>query len=270
MHTTASDGRCTPAQLVDEAAQVGLTVMAVTDHDTVASTGEVRSLALAKGIDAISGIEITAVEDRRDVHVLGYFCDTTSEPLAEFLRRQRETRRDRIQAIADRLADLGVPIDPAPLLAEGDRRKDRSLGRPLVARALIDAGHVTSVRDAFDRWLAYGRPAFVPRAGDAIGVVVEVIHEAGGLASLAHPGITRIDGRIPALRDVGLDALEVYHPSHDAGDVERYSRLAADHRFLATAGSDYHGDLSQGRRLGMITLPEADWQRLSAGRAAYG
>jgi predicted metal-dependent phosphoesterase TrpH len=266
MHTTASDGRCTPEQLVDEASQIGLTVMAVTDHDTLASVGEVQTLAAARGIEAICGIEITAVEYRRDVHVLGYFCDTTDVPLGRFLGQQREVRRGRIQAITARLEELGLPIELAPSCVGEDRQLGRSLGRPLIAQALVAAGHVVNVREAFDKWLADGRPAFVPRSGSSIAAVVKVIHGAGGVASLAHPGLTCIDQRIPELRDEGLDALEVYHPGHDRESVERYESLATRHGFLRTAGSDYHGDPAQGRALGMVTLPEADWDRLCGGR----
>ena len=267
MHTTASDGRCTPQQLVDQAAQVGLTVMAVTDHDTVASTGEVQALARARGIEAISGIEITAVEERRDVHVLGYFCDTTCAPLLEFLRRGREARLERLQAIAGRLARQGLPVDVEPLMATAGT--GRSIGRPQLAQAMVEAGHVADLQEAFDQWLALGRPAFVPRTGAGVEVVLDVIHEADGLASLAHPGITRIDECLPELRVAGLDALEVYHPGHDAEAVERYERLAARHGFLATAGSDYHGDPAQGRALGMVTLPEPAWERLRGGRQPH-
>ena len=267
MHTTASDGRCTPLQLVDEAARVGLTVMAVTDHDTVASTGEVQALARARGIEAISGIEITAVEEGRDLHVLGYFCDAACAPLLEFLRRGREARLERLHAIAGRLAEQGLPLDIEPLVAMA--RTGRSMGRPQIAQALIDAGHVADVREAFDQWLMYERPAFVPRTGVGVKVVLDMIHEAAGLASLAHPGITRIDERIPELRNAGLDALEVYHPGHDAEAVERYEGLVARHGFLATAGSDYHGDPAQGRALGMVTLPEPAWERLRGGRQPH-
>lgn len=266
MHTTASDGRCTPAQLVDEAAKSGLTVMAVTDHDTMAATDEVVALARSRDIDAINGIEITAVENGLDVHVLGYFCDISSERLAAFLLRQRQGRLDRVRAIIERLVDLGMPIDIQPPIVEAVRNEGYALGRPHIARALVAAGHVVDVKEAFDRWLAYGCPAFVSRAGYSVRAVVEVIHEAGGLASLAHPGVTRVDQWIPMLRDHGLDALEVYHPGHDAKAVARYEELATRYGFLMTAGSDYHGDPAHGRTLGMVTLPESDWQRFRAGR----
>lgn len=266
MHTTASDGRCTPRELVDRVVAAGITVMAVTDHDTTASIDEVRELARARGIEAHSGIEITAVEDGRDLHVLGYFLDPAEARLIEFLRVQRETRVRRVHAIAARLAELGVPIDLPALLDEAQRNLGRSIGRPQVARALQRAGHVADVKEAFDRFLRAGGPAFVSRPGSPPEVVFAIIHRAGGVASLAHPGRSRIDERIEALAVAGLDALEVYHSDHDAAAVERYHRMASELGLLMTGGSDFHGDPRHGIEPGASTLPAEEWQRLSAAR----
>jgi predicted metal-dependent phosphoesterase TrpH len=266
MHTTASDGRCTPRELVDRVVAAGITVMAVTDHDTTASIDEVRELARARGIEAHSGIEITAVEDGRDLHVLGYFLDPAEARLIEFLRVQRETRVRRVHAIAARLAELGVPIDLPALLDEAQRNLGRSIGRPQVARALQRAGHVADVKEAFDRFLRAGGPAFVSRPGSPPEVVFAIIHRAGGVASLAHPGRSRIDERIEALAVAGLDALEVYHSDHDAAAVERYHRMASELGLLMTGGSDFHGDPTHGIEPGASTLPAEEWQRLSAAR----
>ena len=265
MHTTASDGRCTPTELVDKAAQVGLTVMAVTDHDTTASTDEVRALAALHGIEAVNGIEVTAVEHGRDVHVLAYFCDTASATLGDFLAGGRAARVERLHAIAKRLAAEGVAIDLAPL--EARSRGGRSVGRPLIARALVEAGHVVDLREAFETWLIEGRPAFVPRTGYGVATVVDVVHAAGGRASLAHPGLTKIDDRLAEFRDAGLDAIEVYHSSHDAEAVAHYAALATRLGFLCTGGSDFHGNPEQGRPLGGVTLSPDDWARFHDGRA---
>ena len=266
LHTTASDGRCTPLELVDRVAAAGITVMAVTDHDTMASVDEVQALAKARGIEAIPGIEITAVEDGRDVHVLGYFLNPAEPRLLEFLRSQRETRVKRVRAIAARLAELGVPIDLQALLEEAARHQGRSIGRPQIARALQRAGHVADTKEAFDRFLNNDGPAFVSRPGSPPEVVIGIIHRAGGVASLAHPGRTRIDARIKALAIAGLDALEVYHSDHDDAAIQRYERMASDLGLLMTGGSDFHGDPSHGIEPGASTLPAAEWQRLSAAR----
>jgi predicted metal-dependent phosphoesterase TrpH len=266
LHTTASDGRSTPSELVDEAAGAGLTVMAVTDHDTTASVEDVRQRARARGIDAVPGIEVTAVEDGRDVHVLGYFIDPSDEALGSFLAGQRSARVARVVAIGERLAALGMPIDLEPLLKTVGGSSARSVGRPQVARALIAAGYVADTREAFDKWLGRDCPAFVPRSGPSPERVIEAIHAAGGLASLAHPGRTNIDARIPALAHAGLDALEVYHSDHSGDAVERYRAMARALGLLATGGSDFHGDPAHGVKPGTTSLPDEDWQRLDAAR----
>ena len=266
LHTTASDGRCTPAQLVARAAAAGVTIMAATDHDTTAGLAEVRTHAARRGILSIPGIEITAIADGRDVHMLGYFFDPAHPGLGDFLAAQRATRVARVGAIAERLAALGMPVDITPLLAEAARETGKSIGRPKIARAMIDAGYVADTREAFDRWLGRGCPAFVERAGASPEEVIAIVHRAGGLAALAHPGRTAIDDRIPALRDAGLDVIEVYHSDHDAAAVDRYGRLARELGLLVSGGSDFHGDPAHGFEPGRSALPAPEWERLSAAR----
>ena len=262
LHTTASDGRCTPAELVDRAARAGLTVMAVTDHDTTAAVDEVSAAGRARGIEVIAGIEITAVENGRDVHMLGYFINPADAQLSGFLARQRAQRIERVTAVGDRLAQLGMPIDVAPLLAVAKADGGRSIGRPQIAQAMIAAGYVADSNEAFDRWLAAGRPAFVPRAGPPPEDVIAIVHAAGGLVSLAHPGQTGVDPRISAYAKAGLDALEAYHPDHDRASTDRYREVASQLTLLVTGGSDFHGDPSHGWEPGAVTLPEDAWRRL--------
>ena len=259
-----------PSELVEQAAAARLTVMAVTDHDTLAAVPEVAARARAHGIEVVAGIEITAVESGLDVHVLGYFVNQADRALDDFLASQRRLRLTRVRAIADRLTGLGLPVDLEPLLDDAQRHAARAVGRPLVARAMITAGYVTSVREAFDRWLGHGRPAFVPRTGPTPETVIAIIQRAGGLASLAHPGRTRIDGRITALCEAGLDAIEVFHSDHDPGDVERYGRMARDLGCLVTGGSDFHGDPQRAVSPGSTTLPAHEWDRLRVARPAHG
>ena len=263
LHTTASDGLCTPRELVAQAAAAGLTTLAVTDHDTMAAVGEVAALAGAAGIRLVPGIEITAIEDGADVHILGYFLDPASPPLTTFLAAQRDSRVERVRAIAARLATLGVHIDTGPLLDAASRRDGSSVGRPQVARALVAAGHAVDTNDAFERWLGRGKPGFVPRSGACAEDVIRIIHDAGGLASLAHPGVTKVDARLAVLRDAGLDALEAYHSDHDADMRDRYLRIARDLGMLVTGGSDYHGDPAHGVSPGMVALPADEFHRFS-------
>ena len=266
LHTTASDGRCTPRELVERAARAGVTVMAVTDHDTTAAVADVRSAALDHGIQAISGMEITAVEDRRDLHVLGYLFDPLHEPLGVFLLAQRSARIARVEAIGSRLARLGVPIDVEVLVRRARREGGRSIGRPQVARAMVEAGHVADTREAFDCWLGHARPGYVPRAGPSPEAVIEIVHQAGGVASLAHPGKFGLAARIPSLVEAGLDAVEAFHPDHDASLMNEYIRIARELDLLLTGGSDFHGDGTHGQAPGAVALPAAEFARLRDAR----
>ena len=263
LHTTASDGLCSPRELVDQAAAAGVTTLAVTDHDTMAAVDEVSALAHAAGMRFVPGIEITAIENGADAHILGYFIDPDSPRLDSFLATQRESRVQRVAAIAERLAALGVHVDVRPLIEMASRQDGASVGRPQVARALVAAGYAVDTNDAFERWLARGRPGFVPRGGATAEDVIAIIHEAGGLASLAHPGVTKVDARLAALRDAGLDALEAYHSDHDPETRDRYLRIARDLHLLVTGGSDYHGDPAHGVAPGTVTLPVHEFQRFS-------
>lgn len=269
LHTTASDGRLSPAQLVARAQAAGLSTISVTDHDTVAAIAEVRGHAHDAGIRVVNGIEITAVDDGRDVHMLGYFFDPASATLASVLEQQRALRVSRVRAIGARLAQLGLAIDVESVLLAAAARPGSSVGRPQVARELVRAGYVDSVQDAFDKWLATGRPAFVTRTGPSPAAIVDAIHEAGGLASMAHPGVTRRDELIAPLADHGLDAIEVYHSDHTLEDRQHYQLIARRNNLLVSGGSDFHGDdpaLVPGRArrsmLGVVSLPAADFAAL--------
>jgi 3',5'-nucleoside bisphosphate phosphatase len=158
----------------------------------------------------------------------------------------------------------------ADVLAAAREHPNRSVGRPQVARAMVAAGHVADTRAAFDQWLAEGLPAFIPRDGAPSEAVIAIIHRAGGIASIAHPGKTGIDSRLPSLKDAGLDALEVFHPDHDPAAVSRYARLAEEMHLLMTGGSDFHGDPAHGRSPGSVTLPSLHWERLLDKRPAHG
>jgi len=265
LHTTASDGRSSPDALVAEAAAAGIDTLAVTDHDTVAAVDAVRAAAARAGLTMIAGIEITAIHAGRDVHVLGYFLDATDPELSAFLAAQRASRRRRVTEILERLEALGVGVDMTTLLAERAIDRDVSVGRPLVAQALVAAGHAADVADAFDRYLAIGRPAFVPRVGPSVRDVVERVARAHGVSSLAHPGKIEDDGLVRGFVRDGVDGIEVHHPDHDDAAVARYQALAVSAGKLVTGGSDYHGPGSgRAAALGRVGLPPADYTRLTA------
>ena len=257
LHTTASDGTLSPSELVARARAAGLSVIAITDHDTTAGTCAARASARDAGMELIPAIEISSVDGGRDIHMLGYFLDAESPALLTFLEGQRVERLRRLTEMGGRLASLGCAIELTAILDSA--RCGRSVGRPQVADALVRSGHAASRDDAFARFLEYGAPAFVPRAGASPFDVIRIVHDAGGVVSMAHPGLTRRDDLIPAMAAAGLDAIEVRHSEHDAETEARYRGVAAELKLSPTAGSDYHGDI--GRRagaLGSVVMPPDD------------
>jgi predicted metal-dependent phosphoesterase TrpH len=240
--------------------------MSVTDHDTTAGWAEAAEAASRAGIDFIAGIEITAVLDGADVHVLGYFPSRSVPLLEHFLGEQRADRFRRVREMAARLAALGMPLDLDETLRAIARTPGRTPGRPILADAMVAAGHVSTRDEAFARFLGRGRPAFVPRTGAAPQEVVESIVAAGGLPSLAHPGLLQRDEVILPLILAGLPAIEAYHPEHDAETTGRYRRLASASRLLVTGGSDFHG-VEAGHHensLGRVGLPPEDYDTFRA------
>lgn len=272
-HTTASDGRCTPEELASRAAAAGVTTLGLTDHDTVGGCAATARACAHYGIDFVPGIEITAVAAERDVHVLGYFFDIESVSLLAFLAEQRRRRVDRVREMLDRLAALGMRLDTDAILKPGLDDSTRAVGRPWIARALVEGGHVATVNEAFDRWLSRGRPGFIPRIGADPAEVFARVHDAGGIASLAHPVLVQHDAWIPVFAESGLDAVEAYHSRHDAADTDRYLAVAHDLNLLVTGGSDYHADEEHGGGgPGSVSLPDNHFERLlkRVGRTSPG
>ena len=264
-HTDASDGRCTPDILVARAAAGGVSVLSVTDHDTVAGCERAAEACRRLGLTFVPGIEITAVREAADVHVLGYFIDVGSPRLAAFLAEQRRLRLDRVREMIRRLAKLGIALDADAIVQPAVENPAKSPGRPWIARALVAAGHCQTTNEAFDRFLARGRSAFIPRAGAPPGQVIACIHDAGGLASIAHPGLIARDEWIAGFAAQGVDALEAYHTEHDEAATRKYLAAARRHDLLVTGGSDYHGDESHGAGApGSISLPREAFDRLLA------
>ena len=262
-HTTASDGRCTPAELVARAAAAGVTVLSVTDHDTVDACEAVGTACAAAGITFVPGIEITAVRDEVDVHVLGYFLDPRAPELRVFLAGQRQRRLDRVGRIIARLEQLGLRLDADAILRPAIDQPGMSIGRPAIARALVAAGYVKTSNEAFASWLSRGRPGFVAREGAAPDNVIAQVHAAGGVASLAHPGLLRRDEWIAGFASSGLDAIEAYHTNHDEEATGRYRSIAHRLGLSLSGGSDYHADDSHGSaHPGSVSLPAGAFDQL--------
>lgn len=266
LHTTASDGKLRPSALVALAARANLKIISVTDHDTVAGLSEARDAAVAHGLRLVNGIEVTAIEQGRDVHVLGYFFDPDNEALGRFLETQRADRVQRLREIGARLKTLGCDIDVETIIGTSAELAGRSVGRPLIADALVAKGLAIDRRDAFDRLLGNDGPAFVPRCGAPVARVIAVIAAAGGIASLAHPILLRDDSIIPVYASAGLAAIEVRHREHDQAAETRYREIARSLNLAVSGGSDFHGEPMTD--LGTVTLAAEDFDALASRAAA--
>jgi predicted metal-dependent phosphoesterase TrpH len=245
----------------------GIGTFAVTDHDTVAALAEVARLAFDAGVTFVPGIEITAVDRGKDVHVLGYFVDASCPALLNALQASRLDRLRRGRRMCEKLTAAGAPMDFDALF--GDDRLVQSSGpvisRPLVADALVRAGHVATRQEAFDRFLADGQPGYVPRVGLSPVEVVGLIQSAGGLAALAHPGVIGRDDLIGPLADQGLDALECFHSDHTPAVTDTYLALASRYGLAVTGGSDFHGaGTRRSDFFGRIGLPREHYAALAA------
>lgn len=256
-HTTASDGVLSPTDLVELAVRRKVEILAITDHDTT-DAWEPASQAAEGRLELWPAIEINCSEPGPyEVHVLGYFVRPDHRALQEALAKLREARQGRIGRMVDNLNRLGIDLELADVqkLSQGP-----SLGRPHLARALVERGVVADLNEAFDRFLALGQPAYEPRYSLRPREAIQVITESGGLPVLAHPGLIGTDEFLEGYVEAGLRGLEVYYPQHEGDQVARYRELARRYRLLATGGSDYHGP---GRtELGAVRLPEEALQAL--------
>ena len=239
LHTTASDGRLEPAEIVRLAVQVGLNVIAVTDHDTI--DGITPALTAAEdfpSLTVIPGVEINTDVPHGEVHVLGYFIDYTDRKLAVSLQKLRDSRLERAQKMIAKLGSLGMEIQwqRVQQLAQGG-----SVGRPHVAQALLEAGHVASFREAFEKYIGHDGPAYVDREKLLPVEAVRLIIDAKGLPVLAHPAdIGNLSGLISKLKAAGLVGIEVYYCDYTPDVISRLSRLAEQHQLIPTGGTDYH------------------------------
>ena len=264
-HSRASDGEYAAAEVAARARAAGLSVWALCDHDTVAGLPEAAAAAKPLGLRLVTGIELSAFLDRKEVHVLGHFVDPEHRALRRFEDELADHRRGRMTEIVRRLVALNVHVRIEDVLAWSG---GKTIGRPHVARAILEKGYVATIREAFDRFLGEGKPAYVPRFRLEVAEAVELVRDAGGTATIAHPGVSRLDRReVERARDAGVVGLEVHHVDHDPGTRERLLRLAEELGMVPTAGSDFHGEtVSPDRHLGDVTMPAEDLERLEARR----
>ncbi len=254
-HTYHSDGTRSPKEVVDVAQAHGIDILAISDHDNLAAYFEIRTYADERGVTLIPAMELSCEVDGVDVHILAYAFDANDESIEQRLRGFRDTRQHRGYAMVEKLRALGLNISAERVdqLAAGG-----AMGRPHVARALVEAGYVASVSEAFDKYLGTGKPGYVGKERFAIAEAVSLIHSAGGVLSIAHPTLypdhTLL---VPRLLDAGIDAVEVLHPQVDDGNRERYSNMVRFRGKFATGGSDDHGTVKTSETLGTVKVPES-------------
>ncbi|MBK7865139.1 MAG: PHP domain-containing protein [Archangiaceae bacterium] len=260
-HTTASDGQHEPAELIRLAHEAKVTTLAVTDHDTVAGLPACAAAAKGLGMTLVNGIEITAFLHRREVHVLGHFVNPEEAGLMSFALRLKGEREQRMIAMVEKMRSLGYPVTMEQVRALAG---DTHFARPHLARVLVELGFCTSTKDAFDRFLADGRPGAVPRFELPAADAVRIIKAAGGAATIAHPGVSKIQQHdLAALKEVGLVGVEVEHSDHPPSLREKLHKIAKELDLVPTAGSDYHGPkVAPNRHFGSASMRMEDLDRL--------
>jgi 3',5'-nucleoside bisphosphate phosphatase len=268
VHSTASDGTATPTELVTLALQSGLDVLAIADHDSVAGLAEAALAARDTGLTLVPAVELSAVSDGLDVHILAYFVDPTEPQLLEALDVLRAARYRRAETMVRALADAGYAVSLDDVLALSD---GGAVGRSHVARALVGSGAAESVSDAFQRLIGRGMPFYVPKDSRSPETVIAAMTELGAIPVLAHPGVTGADPIIPDLVSAGLLGIEAYHADHTEQQREVYANLAAELGLLVTGGTDFHGAHAPNPTLGSVDVPtEAVLALLKAGERRQG
>jgi predicted metal-dependent phosphoesterase TrpH len=255
VHTTASDGRYSPSEIVRIAAERGLSAIAITDHDTVDGIAEALDAARAfPGLTMVPGVEISADSTEGEIHILGYFVDFASEEMKAALEKSRNSRQVRADAMLARLGELGINVSRDRVI---ELAGSASLGRPHIARAMLEKGHVSSLHEAFEKYIGHGRPAYVRREKMAPEDAVRLVSGAGGLAALAHP-FTAVGYKalIARLKPTGLAAIEAYYNGYNEDDIAMLVSIAKKYDLVPTGGSDYHGlEENAETSLGGVDIP---------------
>jgi predicted metal-dependent phosphoesterase TrpH len=261
LHTFFSDGTFTPEELVERASKLGFAAIALTDHDTVEGCERAATACAAAQMEFISGTELTAEHADTEVHILAYLVDTQNQTLLTRIAGFQSVRQNRIREMVAALNKLGIPLKAESVFALANCK---SPGRPHVARALVKEKLIGNLDEAFEKYLKKGRPAWVPKTKMSALESVELIHQAGGLAVMAHPGLNRTDEIIPDLVAAGLDGIECFHTKHSTTMAERYLEIAEKYNLLVTGGSDCHGFSKVKPLIGTVKLPYEHVEKLKA------
>lgn len=256
-HSSASDGALSPLELVREAAQLGISVLGLTDHDTLAGIPAAQEEARIVKIELVPGIEFSTEVGVSEIHILGYYVQE-SKVVNDLLLLLKNVRLERIILMIKKLNQLGIDLNPEDVL---ESSKNGVYGRPQVALALMRKGIVGTVEEAFQKYLAYGRPAYVPHYKLSPWEAISLIREAQGIPIYAHPGVSQRDDLIPSFAKAGLAGLEVFYPQHNEAQTERYLNIANSLSLLVTGGSDFHGEGKSSSTLGYPDLPQKYYEK---------
>lgn len=252
LHTSFSDGTDAPERVVELAKQAGLSIIAITDHDNTEALPIAAPAATRHDIELIAGIEMSASAEGEEVHLLGFLIDTENAVLQQHLAEQQARRVERVHEMVKRLQGAGVTIDAEEVFAVAGQG---TVGRPHVARVLLKHGYITTLSEAFQRYIGPKNPGFVPGSPLPPSGIIRVIRAAGGVPVLAHPVYLKRDDLIEQFVKEGLAGLEVYHSGHEPDTVRHYERLADRLNLLKTGGSDYHGNSKEGLPVGAVNVP---------------
>ena len=252
VHTSCSDGTYTPAQLVKESIKQGISALAIVDHDTTEAFAEALAQAQGTPLEIIPGIELTAQHEYQEIHILGYFLDYRNKKLLEQLKLIQSNRVERVYKIIENLEGVGLKLNPDTVFSISGKA---TVGRMHIARALVKDGLVGSTAEAFRKYIGDKSPAYVLGFRLSVPEVIKLIHQAGGVAVLAHPYMLHNDALIAEFVGYGLEGIEVYYPEHSQGMINLYLDLAKKFNLLITGGTDFHGSAKPQIKLGMIKIP---------------
>jgi len=239
IHTSFSDGKLKPIEIIDLAKEKGLNVIGVTDHDNIEGSQAMLEHNGKYGIEVIPGIELSADFHGKELHLLGYFLDFKNHALVEHLKLIKNLRIRRIEKMIGKLKELGVNINSTALFEKYST--SCSIGRPHLANEILEQGYVIDFQTAFNRYLGDNKPAFVKKDNLNFEIMIELIKVSGGLSFIAHPGSYFREATLVELKKAGINGIEVYHPSHNDSHNKKYLKFVNEHNMLAVGGSDFHG-----------------------------
>ncbi len=259
IHTIFSDGTFTPEEVMAYAKKIGLSCIAIADHDCVDGVEIAIGLQETYDVELIPAVEITAQENNKELHVLGYFINWRNEKLKEILKQMCQNRKERIYEMADKLKEYGIDADAEEIIKYAG---GKVISRLHVAKYLVEKGFIPSLKIAFDRYIGDGKPCYVNRFRFSLKEIINIIKDTGGISVIAHPGLGNVSEILPALVENGIEGIEVYHSDYTGSVSKKLEKFAQEHNLLITGGSDCHGANKKQVLMGKIKLPYRYVQRL--------